>query len=41
VTSANGDRIDLPLTGAGTWTCPADGSVYTLDGDRLSRTAPN
>ena len=33
--SAYGERVDLPLEGKGTWTCPNTGDHYELDGDRL------
>lgn len=33
--SAFGTRIDLPLAGAGSFTCPDTGDVYTLQGDAL------
>ena len=35
--SAYGDKIPLPLTGAGEWRCPQTGDVYTLSGDTLER----
>jgi UDP-2-acetamido-3-amino-2,3-dideoxy-glucuronate N-acetyltransferase len=37
--SAFGERIDLPLSGEGETACPHDGSRYTLQGNRLFRTA--
>lgn len=37
--SAYGDKIPLPLTGAGEWTCPQTADVYTLTGDTLCRVA--
>lgn len=36
--SAYGERIDLPLNGAGETTCAHTGDVYTLSGDSLIRT---
>ncbi|WP_349816209.1 acyltransferase [Roseicyclus amphidinii] len=35
--SAFGERLDLPLTGAGTATCPKTGDLYTLSDGRVSR----
>jgi UDP-2-acetamido-3-amino-2,3-dideoxy-glucuronate N-acetyltransferase len=37
--SAYGDKIPLPLQGAGTWTCPYTGDVYHLDGETMRRVA--
>ena len=33
--SAYGERVELPLEGLGTWTCPHTGDQYELEGDRL------
>lgn len=33
--SSWGERIDLPLVGAGSWVCPHTGETYTLNGDTL------
>jgi len=33
--SAHGERVELPLQGAGTWTCPCTGDRYELQGDDL------
>lgn len=33
--SAHGERLDLPLEGQGTATCPHTGATYRLDGKRL------
>ena len=33
--SAWGERIDLPLVGTGSWTCPHTRFVYYLNGDTL------
>jgi UDP-2-acetamido-3-amino-2,3-dideoxy-glucuronate N-acetyltransferase len=35
--SAYGERIDLPVSGNGSWICPHTGDCYQLDGDQLSR----
>ncbi|MDZ4390660.1 MAG: acyltransferase [Gemmatimonadales bacterium] len=35
--SAYGDKIPLPLAGAGDWTCPHTADVYTLTGESLCR----
>lgn len=35
--SAYGDRLDLPLTGAGQSVCPATGDIYTLKGTTVTR----
>lgn len=35
--SAFGERLDLPLAGAGTATCPQTGDLYTLSDGRVSR----
>jgi UDP-2-acetamido-3-amino-2,3-dideoxy-glucuronate N-acetyltransferase len=35
--SSHGERLDLPTEGGGEATCPGDGSLYRLDGDRLTR----
>ena len=37
--SAFGERLELPLSGEGEVVCPGDGSVYRLEGDRVTRTA--
>ena len=37
--SAYGERIPLPLTGIGTWTCPHTGDRYDLKDEILTRTA--
>ena len=34
--SRHGDRIDLPLSGAGEAVCPATGALYRLDGETLT-----
>jgi len=34
--SAYGERVDLPLSGTGSWSCPHTGDSYQLDGDELS-----
>jgi len=34
--SAWGERIDLPLVGTGSWTCPHTGDLYALNGGTLS-----
>ena len=34
--SEYGERIDLPITGTGSWICPHTGCRYQLNGDRLS-----
>lgn len=31
-----GERVELPLSGSGTWTCPHTSETYILDGTRLS-----
>ena len=33
--SAYGERVELPLTGKGSWVCPHTGDSYSLDGDCL------
>ncbi len=33
--SAHGERMGLPLSGSGTWTCPASGARYSLDGSMV------
>ena len=33
--SAYGERVDLPLSGTGSWSCPHTGDSYQLDGDEL------
>jgi len=33
--SAYGERVDLPLSGNGSWSCPHTGDSYQLDGDEL------
>jgi UDP-2-acetamido-3-amino-2,3-dideoxy-glucuronate N-acetyltransferase len=35
--SAFGERLELPLSGEADVVCPGDGSVYRLDGDRVTR----
>jgi UDP-2-acetamido-3-amino-2,3-dideoxy-glucuronate N-acetyltransferase len=35
--SEYGDQISLPLEGTGTYTCPHDGSVYTLNGKTIEK----
>jgi UDP-2-acetamido-3-amino-2,3-dideoxy-glucuronate N-acetyltransferase len=37
--SAFGERLDLPLSGAGEVVCPGDGSRYRLEGERVVRAA--
>lgn len=37
--SAYGERLDLPLEGAGTLRCPRTGDIYELDGASLARRA--
>jgi UDP-2-acetamido-3-amino-2,3-dideoxy-glucuronate N-acetyltransferase len=37
--SAFGEKVDLPLSGAGEWRCPHTGDVYVLNGDELTRHA--
>jgi len=39
--SAYGERIDLPIDGAGTWSCAHTGDVYILDGAKLERVSPH
>ncbi|MGH1468695.1 MAG: acyltransferase [Bdellovibrionales bacterium] len=34
--SLHGERVELPLSGEGTWTCEHTGQVYTLKGETLS-----
>jgi UDP-2-acetamido-3-amino-2,3-dideoxy-glucuronate N-acetyltransferase len=34
--SAFGERVELPLQGAGSWTCPVTGDRYELSGDVLN-----
>ena len=34
--SAYGERVQLPLVGSGSWTCPHTGDRYELDGDDLT-----
>jgi UDP-2-acetamido-3-amino-2,3-dideoxy-glucuronate N-acetyltransferase len=34
--SAYGERIDLPVSGNGSWICPHTSDCYQLDGDQLS-----
>ena len=34
--SAFGERVQLPLAGSGSWTCPHTGDRYELDGDDLT-----
>ncbi|QNI90820.1 lipopolysaccharides biosynthesis acetyltransferase [Synechococcus sp. BOUM118] len=36
--SAFGERVDLPLTGIGSWTCPHTGEIYQLLDCHLSKT---
>jgi UDP-2-acetamido-3-amino-2,3-dideoxy-glucuronate N-acetyltransferase len=38
--SRYGERIGLPLEGAGEWVCPHTGVVYCLDGRRLRASEP-
>lgn len=38
--SRHGERIDLPLAGAGEFTCPHTGTVYRLESDQLQCLAP-
>lgn len=35
--SEYGEQIDLPLEGSGQYTCPHDGSIYTLNGKTLRK----
>lgn len=35
--SAFGERLELPLSGEAEVVCPGDGSVYRLEGDRVTR----
>lgn len=35
--SEYGEQIDLPLDGTGQYTCPHDGSIYTLQGKTLTK----
>ena len=35
--SAYGERVDLPLQGTGSWTCPHTGDIYQLLGQSLTR----
>lgn len=35
--SAFGERLELPLSGKGEVVCPGDGSVYRLEGSRVTR----
>ena len=35
--SEYGEQIDLPLEGSGQYTCPHDGSIYTLEGKTLRK----
>lgn len=35
--SAYGERVELPVEGEGTWTCPHTGDVYALQGRQLRR----
>ena len=35
--SAFGERLELPLSGKGEVVCPSDGSVYRLEGSRVTR----
>ena len=35
--SAYGERVDLPLQGAASWTCPHTGDFYQLSGQSLTR----
>lgn len=37
--SAYGEKIPLPLTGSGNWSCPHTGDEYRLEGDALVRIA--
>ncbi|KZR85013.1 acyltransferase [Synechococcus sp. MIT S9504] len=36
--SAYGERVDLPLEGSGSWTCPHSGDVYQLLDQHLTQT---
>ena len=36
--SAYGERVDLPLEGKGSWTCPHTGDTYQLTGHELTHT---
>lgn len=36
--SAHGERVELPLSGSGNWTCPHTGDRYLLVGDQLHHT---
>jgi UDP-2-acetamido-3-amino-2,3-dideoxy-glucuronate N-acetyltransferase len=38
--SRYGERIELPLEGAGEWTCPHTGVAYRLEGRRVRATEP-
>ena len=35
--SAYGERVDLPLQGTSSWTCPHTGDIYQLSGQSLTR----
>jgi UDP-2-acetamido-3-amino-2,3-dideoxy-glucuronate N-acetyltransferase len=37
--SAFGERIELPLDGNGSWTCPNTGDLYQLEGKCMKRTS--
>jgi UDP-2-acetamido-3-amino-2,3-dideoxy-glucuronate N-acetyltransferase len=36
--SAYGERVDLPLEGTGSWTCPQTGDIYQLTQQQLTHT---
>jgi len=36
--STHGERVELPLEGQGTWSCPHTGDHYSLQGDQLHHT---
>ena len=36
--SAHGERVELPLEGQGSWSCPHTGDHYSLHGDQLHHT---
>lgn len=36
--SRNGDRVELPLSGVGSWVCPVTGETYFLSNGRLKVT---
>ncbi|MBO9536976.1 acyltransferase [Herbaspirillum sp.] len=35
--SEYGEQIPLPISGSGTYTCPHDGSLYTLSGNTITK----